>query len=683
MEKFIREKTNNPNATYDPKGVLVIEKDYLKGGKNLVLSWKFSISSLKPDNEQLIYVDANTGEIINKTPEILDANTPLTAQTIYSGTLAITGDSFGASFRLEENRNGVSIETLNAQNTSNIANAIDFTNTNTNFTSGSWPNFSLDQQALDAHWGAENVLDFWRTVFNRNSLDGSGIPIFGYVHYTPHLNGTPWSNAQWVSGTNNHFMEYGDGDGNTFTPWTSLDVCAHEMGHGINEFTANLTPGTQESGALNEGFSDIWGASIEHWTAPAKQTWLFAEEIFNTTVYDCVRNLQNPKDNYASEGKHPNTYHGQYWDPNGEPHFNSTVLSHWFYLLSQGGSGTNDNNNSYSVTGIGITEAEEIAWRTESHYLTSSANYSTARTLSIQAATDLFCANSPEVKAVTNAWYAVGVGAAYSGNVMSIAGPTYICTNATYSVINKPSGITSTLWSSSNPSVATINTSGVASKVSNGSVYIYANLFGSSGCSTKISIGSIPVGITRATLNATATPTCNGTYQTWSVSAVPSNFGSNWYWTVGHLNPNSQIYIYSPNSPTTFADVSGGGAVNLTYTDACGNNLSDGVTIYSTCHSGYVATNFSVAPNPAQNDVTVTAVSNSDLMNAKTANVSSTNLIYRIKITDVSGILRKSFDYKTGIRSIKISVAGLNPGIYSLSVFDGQQWQSQNIIVQK
>jgi hypothetical protein len=275
------------------------------------------------------------------------------------------------------------------------------------------------------------------------------------------------------------------------------------------------------------------------------------------------------------------------------------------------------------------------------------------------------------------------VGAAYSGNVMSIAGPTYICTNATYSVINKPSGITSTLWSSSNPSVATINTSGVASKVSNGSVYIYANLFGSSGCSTKISIGSIPVGITRATLNATATPTCNGTYQTWSVSAVPSNFGSNWYWTVGHLNPNSQIYIYSPNSPTTFADVSGGGAVNLTYTDACGNNLSDGVTIYSTCHSGYVATNFSVAPNPAQNDVTVTAVSNSDLMNAKTANVSSTNLIYRIKITDVSGILRKSFDYKTGIRSIKISVAGLNPGIYSLSVFDGQQWQSQNIIVQK
>lgn len=258
-ENFIKQMNNDPNATYYPKGELVIERDYLKGGKNLLLSWKFSISSLTPNNEQLIYVDANTGEIINSTPQILDANTPLTAQTKYSGTQTITGDSFGASFRLRENRNGVSIQTLNLQNTTNIANAIDFTNTNTNFTNGSWANFTQDQQALDVHWGAENVLDFWRTVFTRNSLDGSGLPILGFVHYDVN-----WNDAQWVSGTGNHYMLYGDGDGITFNPFTALDICAHEMGHGIDEFTANLTPGTQESGALNEGFSDIWGASIKH-----------------------------------------------------------------------------------------------------------------------------------------------------------------------------------------------------------------------------------------------------------------------------------------------------------------------------------------------------------------------------------------------------------------------------------
>jgi|GEM_PF-6482046 len=63
--------------------------------------------------------------------------------------------------------------------------------------------------------------------------------------------------------------------------------------------------------------------------------------------------------------------------------------------------------------------------------------------------------------------------------------------------------------------------------------------------------------------------------------------------------------------------------------------------------------------------------------------VCGNNLSGAIKITDVLGKLRKSFEYQTGIQSIKISVADLNPGIYSLSVFDGQQWQSQNVIVQK
>lgn len=75
--------------------------------------------------------------------------------------------------------------------------------------------------------------------------------------------------------------------------------------------------------------------------------------------------------------------------------------------------------------------------------------------------------------------------------------------------------------------------------------------------------------------------------------------------------------INNPNSSTTFVDVSGGGTLNLTYTDACGNNLSDGVTIYCSCHSGYSANNFTDAPNPAQNDMTVSTVRNNNTTNAK------------------------------------------------------------------
>lgn len=385
LEKLLKQNTNNLSATYYPKGELVITKDFLKGGNNLVLAWKYTISSLVPNNEQWIYVDAIMGDVVRETPLIYDVNTPCTAQTRYSGNLGITGDSFAGGFRLRENRNGVDVQTLNLQHTINNANAIGFRNSNTNFTNGNWINFNQDQAALDVHWGAENVLDYLRTVYNRNSIDGNGIRVLSYVHYDAN-----WANAQWVGGTNNHYMRYGDGDGIIFNPLTALDICGHEMGHGITEFTASLSPGTQESGALNEGFSDIWGACVEHWAAPAKQTWLIGEEIFATTIFTCIRNLQNPKSTTASEGQHPDTYHGNFWDNNGEPHNNSTVLSHWFYLLSQGGNGTNDIGNTYSVIGIGINDAQLIAFRAESMYLNSSAAYADARNTTIQAARDLF-----------------------------------------------------------------------------------------------------------------------------------------------------------------------------------------------------------------------------------------------------------------------------------------------------
>ena len=127
-------------------------------------------------------------------------------------------------------------------------------------------------------------------------------------------------------------MVYGDGDGVFFNPLTSLDICSHEMGHGITQFTSGLASGTQESGALNEGFSDIWAACVEKWAAPNKQTWRIGEEIF-AGVWNCVRDLQNPNSTNSFEGPEPDTYQGNFWDANGELHRNSTVLGHWFYIL--------------------------------------------------------------------------------------------------------------------------------------------------------------------------------------------------------------------------------------------------------------------------------------------------------------------------------------------------------------
>ena len=243
------------------------------------MAWKFTISSLEPFNEQWIYIDATDGEVVGDTPLLLDANTSGNAETLYSGTVGITCDSHSGSYRLYETRtstpnHSVNIHTWNCLSQPNLPNAIEFTNSNTNWTTGSWPAISQDQAALDAHWAEEKALDYWSTVHSRNSLDNQGLPITGYVHFYDPNDTITWpNNAKWDP--TDHVILYGDGDGGThFYPLVALDVVAHDMGHGITQFTANLTPGYQESGALNEGFSDIWGVCVEDWATSSKQTWL-------------------------------------------------------------------------------------------------------------------------------------------------------------------------------------------------------------------------------------------------------------------------------------------------------------------------------------------------------------------------------------------------------------------------
>lgn len=232
------------------------------------------------------------------------------------------------------------------------------------------------------------------------------------MHYdrTPG-DGMGTDNAYW-SGAE---MLYGDGYTN-FKPLTSLDVCAHEIGHGVCASTANLAY-QAESGALNEGFSDIWGASVEQYTAAnlglVKSTWLIGEEIVNYGL--ALRSMSNPK----SIGQ-PGYYKGQYWvtDPGfynegndwGGVHTNSGVLNRWFYILSQGESGTNEGGNAYAVTGIGINDAARIAYRAESVYLQAASKFEDARRLTLKAAEDLFGVCSAQAVATTKSWYAVGVG---------------------------------------------------------------------------------------------------------------------------------------------------------------------------------------------------------------------------------------------------------------------------------
>ncbi len=389
-----------------PKGELVILPDFQhkrsKAQKAPRLAYKFDIYATKPVSRAYVYVDAHNGKILYKDAIIKHAVANGGADTRYSGHKTIKTDSYNGNYRLRDYSRGSGIETFDMNQGKDYSSAVDFVDNDNNWSSAEYDNAAKDNAALDAHYGAQMTYDYWKIKHNRNSYDGNGTKIKSYVHYDKN-----YDNAYW----NGSVMTYGDGSGTVFDALTSLDVAGHEIGHAVCSSTADLTY-SNESGALNEALSDIWGASIEYFAEPNKQTWLIGEDIERRSGHAALRSMSDPK----SEGQ-PDTYKGTNWYTGSSQsalvHTNSGVANYWYYLISVGGNGTNDNGDAYNVSGIGIDKAGNIVYRAESVYLTSSTTYAEMRDYTIQAAKDLYGAGSAEEQTVTNAWYAVGVGAPY------------------------------------------------------------------------------------------------------------------------------------------------------------------------------------------------------------------------------------------------------------------------------
>ncbi len=393
-EAVLKRLTQDPTATYFPNAQAVLVRDKKEG--NFYYAWMFDIYAAEPLSRQELYIDANTGIVRRSLNRIHTTDKTGTVVTKYSGTKTMTTDSTGpGAFRLRETGRGNGIETYDMNNGTNYGSAVDFTDSDNYWNN---VNASQDEVAGDAHWGTEMTYDYYHLNHGRNSIDNNGFALLSYVHYD-----NDYSNAFW----NGSYMTYGDGDGSSTSPLTALDITAHEITHGLTTFTANLVY-EEESGALSEGFSDIFGTAVEFFAKPTQANWTCGEDIGYV-----IRNLANP-----SAGGDPDTYQGNNWDPNQEVHTNSTVCSHWFYLLSQGGSGTNDNGDVYSVNAQGMTKAAAIAFRTLTVYLISSSDYHDAYFYSLIAATDLYGACTPAVESTADAWYAVGVGTAYENKVM-------------------------------------------------------------------------------------------------------------------------------------------------------------------------------------------------------------------------------------------------------------------------
>ena len=466
-EARIKEMYHKPDTTFLPAGKLVWIEDFLNGNddRKLHLAWSFDIYATKPLSRHIVYVDAGNGHILLSNSLI--KHTAASGHTKYSGVVPFITSHVGTTYELFDSTRGNGVHTRNLHNTTSIAGATEFTSaTNT------WPAATADSQALDAHWGGEIVYDYWKTQQGRLSWDNLDGVLLQYVHYSTNYDNAFWDGAE---------MNYGDGSGcggGGFTALTSLDVTAHEIGHGVCQATCNLVY-SKESGAIDEGLSDCWGATIENYGDPhevdavSKKPWWMGEEIGCGTP---LRRLDSPK-LYGL----PDTYLGTNWYPvttctpgGGNDqcgvHTNMGVISKWYYLITIGGTGTNDLANTYTVNPIGWTEAANILYQTEL-VLASNTTYAQLRTASINVATTLYGACSAEVQSVTNGWYAVGVGTAFvpctpqigftvtSMTINEKSASTACPASTTYNIGLKPIGPAIT---GGNPMVTVIGAGGTA-----------------------------------------------------------------------------------------------------------------------------------------------------------------------------------------------------------------------------
>ncbi|MBK8304653.1 MAG: M4 family metallopeptidase [Chloracidobacterium sp.] len=337
----------------------------------------------------VVFVDAHTGTRVDGYDNLMTGS----GSSLYSGTVAISTSQSGANFYMEDTtrRQG----TFNMNNTGNTSTGTGGTQSRYTDADDNWTATNA-RAGVDAHYGAAKTFDYYQTVHGRNGIDGNYGPgtttaisngvsiVASRVHF-----GSNYNNAFWYQ----NMMTYGDGNGTTFTPLTTIDICGHEMTHGVTERTANLTY-AKESGALNESWSDIMGSMVELYAdggVVSGDTWKIGEDAYTPgTAGDALRRMDNP--NAVGDPDHYTLrlYQGTCTASNANDqcgvHTNSSISNHAFYLIANGGT---NRVSGVAVTGIGGTDAAKIFYRALTTYMTASTNFAGARTATLNAATDL------------------------------------------------------------------------------------------------------------------------------------------------------------------------------------------------------------------------------------------------------------------------------------------------------
>ena len=376
---------------YPPKTELVI---YTASDGTMTLAYKVDISP-SLDQRWLYFVDADSGAVIHRinnihntvvnasgqdlNSEIRSFNAWFDQETYYlvDPTIPLDDPPYAPVPDIKSTGNTYILDARNGDSDLYFI-------TNSSLDTG-W-----DQAGVSAAYNTRKVYDYYKNTFGRNGIDDNNMNYLTVVHLKEN-----YANAFW----NGKFVCFGDGDDQTFSALSgSLDITAHEIQHGVTEFTAGLIYENQ-SGALNEGYSDIFACMVD------RDDWTVGEGVTLVSP-GYLRSLANPAlgldplPTKMSEYRNlPNTEQGDH----GGVHINMSIPSRAAYLMADGltaeGLGTS----------IGRDKTERIFFRALTTYLQASSQFLDARVATLQAAEDLYGAGSTEVTTVQASWDAVEV----------------------------------------------------------------------------------------------------------------------------------------------------------------------------------------------------------------------------------------------------------------------------------
>ena len=362
------------------------------------LAWKFELTVSIRD-AWLFVVDAINGRILHRGERVLDGNIAGSG-TDLGGTMRNLnvwqqGNAYYMADTTKLSYNPQFDPLLDPRGVITIADAEgaflnDVLQSSVGTVTSDLPGQWAVPAAVSAAFHFSETYDYYFDRLGRNSLDGEGGNITAVVRVGN------YNNASWHG--NLRVMFFGD-----VQPYAgSLDVVGHELTHGVTETSAGLIYENQ-SGALNESFSDIFGEMVEARTL-GRPDWLMGSGLNKP-----IRNMRDPSAMFSDFiGRGFPSKMSEFADlantrdaDNGGVHINSSIINHAFYLLAEGLDGA-----------VGLRDAERIFFRALTQHLQAQSEFIDCRLGCVAAAEELFGTDSAQARKTAQAFDAVEIFAA-------------------------------------------------------------------------------------------------------------------------------------------------------------------------------------------------------------------------------------------------------------------------------